>query len=210
MNPILRFYLGLAARLALRFGQLDRALQLHSEIESGFPAGSAEAAAAVMSQGHVWGLKGDRARARAEFERALRLRPDLALAHFNIGWVCDQQGLHDDALSHFARALELNPELDRAWYGSGIIHVKQARHAEAKQAFRQVVRIEPMNMHGWYQLGMTHFVLGEMTELDGLKRHTVRFNPKIAHLLDADTQALARQGKSVPVADAGNAPGAAA
>lgn len=193
MNPLLRFYLGVAARLALRFKQLDRALELHCELERAWPAGSPEAAAQVMAQGHIWGLKGDRARARAEYERALRLKPDLAVAHFNIGWVCDQQGLADEALAHFAKALSINRNLDRAWYGSGLIHVRAGRHQEAKRAFQEVVRIEPMNMHGWYQLGMTHYVLGEHEELDGLKRHTVRFNPKIAHLLDADTRTLKRQ-----------------
>ena len=122
--------------------------------------------------------------------------PGLAVAHFNVGWVCDQQGFHDDALGHFRRALELNPNLDRAWYGIGLIHVRHERHIEAKRAFQEVVRIDPMNMHGWYQLGMTHFVLGETDELEGLRRHTVRFNPKIAHLLDADIQKLIRQRKA--------------
>ena len=202
MNRLLRSYLDCAARLAARFKQHDRALELYVQIEAGAPRGSRAAAVAVMSQGHVWGQKGDRARARAEFERALRIEPNLALAHFNIGWVCDQQGLHEEALRHFAQALERNPDHDRAWYGCGIIHVKHGRHQEAKHAFKQVVRIEPMNRYGWYQLGMTHYVLGEMSELDGLRRHTVRFNPKIAYLLDADIEKLKAQ------ADAGSPGGA--
>ena len=196
MNRLLRFYLGLTARLAVRFGHFDRALELHGDLEKACSDQPAEAALQVMMQGHVWGLKGDRARARAEFERALRMNPGLAVAHFNVGWVCDQQGLHEDALGHFRRALELNPDLDRAWYGIGLIHVRHERHMEAKQAFQEVVRIDPMNMHGWYQLGMTHFVLGETDELEGLRRHTVRFNPKIAHLLDADIRRLTLQRKA--------------
>ena len=186
MNGLLRFYLSLAARLCVRFKYYDRALEIYDEIEKMTPGNSAP----VMAQGHVWGLKGDRARAKAEFERALKMNPGEAIAHFNVGWVCDQQGLHEDALRHFARSIELHPNLDRAWYGIGIIHIKHERHPDAKKAFQEVVRIEPMNMHGWYQLGMTHFVLGEMTELEGLKRHTCVFNPKIAYLLDADTKKL--------------------
>ena len=203
MNRLLSFYFEWAARLAVRFKQHDRALELYTRIESGLPRGSRGVAAAVMAQGHVWGQKGDRARARAEFERALRIDPNLAVAHFNIGWVCDQQGLHEQALRHFAQALERNPDHDRAWYGCGIIHVKHGRHQEAKHAFKQVVRIEPMNMYGWYQLGMTHYVLGELTELEGLRRHTVRFNPKIAYLLDADIQKLKAQDASGSAGGAG-------
>ena len=189
MNSLLVFYLSVAARLCVRFKQYDRALELYDDIERRSPGNTAP----VMAQGHVWGLKGDRARARAEFERALRMNPDEAVAHFNVGWVCDQQGLHDDALAHFGRALEINPNIDRAWYGMGVIHIKHNRHLEAKKAFQEVVRIEPMNQHGWYQLGMTHFVLGEMSELDGLKNHTLKFNPKVAYLLDIDMQKLKAQ-----------------
>ena len=189
MNRLLVFYLSVAARLCVRFKQFDRALEIYDDIEKRSPGNTAP----IMAQGHVWGLKGDRARARAEFERALRMKPDEAVAHFNVGWVCDQQGLHDDALAHFKRALEINPNIDRAWYGMGVIHIKHNRHLEAKKAFQEVVRIEPMNQHGWYQLGMTHYVLGELSELDGLKNHTLKFNPKVAYLLDIDTQKLKAQ-----------------
>jgi tetratricopeptide (TPR) repeat protein len=207
MKSLLRFYLSLAARLCVRFKQFDRALELYDEIEKMTPGN----AAPVMAQGHVWGLKGDRARAKAEFERARRMNPAEAIAHFNVGWVCDQQGLHDEAIKHFNRALELNPDIDRAWYGIGIIHIKHERHEEAKQAFKEVVRIEPMSMHGWYQLGMTHFVLGETGELEGLKRHTCVFNPKIAHLLDIDIKKLQlqRAAASTSAANVSSAEGAA-
>ena len=60
----------------------------------------------------------------------------------------------------------------------------------------EVVRIEPYNTHGWYQLGMTHYVLGESKELDGLKNHTLKFNPKIALMLDTDTEKLRLQSQS--------------
>jgi tetratricopeptide (TPR) repeat protein len=186
VKGLLRFYLGLAARLCVRFKYYDRALELYNEIEKTHP-GDLQA---VLSQGHVWNLKGDRTRARAEFERALKLNPGAAVAHFNIGWVCDQQGRHDEALAHFGRALAINREIDRAWYGCGIIHVKHGRHEEAKKAFLEVIRIEPMNVYGWYQLGMTHHVLGEVTELEGLKNHTVKFNPRIAYLIDKDIEEL--------------------
>lgn len=192
MKALLCMYLSLAARLAVRFGRHDRALELLADVERHVGAGR-NAAAPVMAQGHVWGLKGDRARAKAEFQRALQINPDDAIAHFNVGWVCDQQGLLDDALMHFHRAVALKRDLDRAWYGIGIIAIKRGEHLRAKEAFLEVVRIEPMNKYGWYQLGMTHFVLGETRELQGLKEHTVQFNPKIALMLDTDTVKLEQQ-----------------
>ena len=192
MNSLRCIYLSLAARLAVRFERYDHALDLFAEVER-HACGESIAAAPVMAQGHVWGLKGDHARAKAEFQRALRINPDDPVAHFNLGWVCDRQGLPDEALAHFHRAISIKRDLDRAWYGIGIVAVRRGDHARAKEAFLEVVRIEPMCTHGWYQLGMTHFVLGEMPELQGLKEHTVRFNPKIALMLDTDTARFERQ-----------------
>ena len=192
MKGLLRYYLWLSARLAIRFNRHDRALELYEKVERLTRTG-VNASAPIMAQGHVWGLKGDRARAKAEFQRALVIAPNEAVAHFNVGWVCDQQGLLDDALAHFEQAVKINPKFDRAWYGIGIIAVKRGDHARAKKAFQEVVRIEPYNTHGWYQLGMTHFVLGEGVELEGLKNHTLKFNPKIALMLDTDTEKLRLQ-----------------
>ena len=192
MKGLLRYYLWLSARLAIRFNRHDRALELYEKVERLTRTG-VNASAPIMAQGHVWGLKGDRARAKAEFQRALVIAPNEAVAHFNVGWVCDQQGLLDDALAHFEQAVKINPKFDRAWYGIGIIAIRRGNHARAKQAFQEVVRIEPMNKHGWYQLGMTHFILGEAGELIGLKQHTMRFNPTIAQMLDRDTVRLKAQ-----------------
>jgi tetratricopeptide (TPR) repeat protein len=194
MGGLLRFYLTVAARIAVRLKAYDRALELYHSVEDGLGS-DLKAAAPIMAQGHVWSLKGDHARAKAEFERALRLKPDEAVAHFNVGWACDQQGDMDAALVHFKRAIELNRDLDRAWYGMGVIYVRREQHEEAKKAFQEVVAIEPYNRYGWYQLGMTHFVLGETKELDGLRHHTVRFDPKISLYIDRDTAKLRAQNK---------------
>ena len=205
MKMLLCMGLSLAARLAVRFERYDRALVLFAGVER-HARGGRNAAAPVMAQGHVWGLKGDLERAKTEFQRALRISPDDPVAHFNLGWVCDRQGLPDDALAHFHRAVSIKRDLDRAWYGIGIVAVRRGDHARAKEAFLEVVRIEPMCTHGWYQLGMTHFVLGEMPELRGLKEHTVRFNPKIALMLDTDTARLERQVRDRHTVQAGGFP----
>ena len=185
-------YLSLTARLAVRFNCHDFALKLYQRVERLRPSG-AHAAAPIMAQAHVWGLKGDRVRAKAEFQRALDLSPNQAVAHFNLGWLCDQQELLDDARVHFERAVAIRPDLDRAWYGIGMVAIKGADHVRARQAFREVVRIDPTNKYGWYQLGMTHFVLGETRELIELKEHVARFDPAIAQLLLRDSTRLKAQ-----------------
>ena len=194
-------YLSLMARMAVRLNCHDCALKLYQRVER-LRSSGARTAAAIMAQAHVWGLKGDRLRAKAEFQRALDLSPNQAIAHFNLGWLCDQQELLDDARVHFERAVTIRPALDRAWYGIGIVAIKRGDHARARQAFREVVRIDPTNKYGWYQLGMTHFVLGETRELVELKEHVARFNPAIAQMLDHDSTRLKEQLDAGPARNA--------
>jgi protein O-mannosyl-transferase len=60
---------------------------------------------------------GKLAPAAAEFEAALRLRPDLAEAHNNLGVVLSQlPGRHLDAVSHFREAVRLRPDYSDARY----------------------------------------------------------------------------------------------
>lgn len=45
------------------------------------------------------------------FRRALRLQPDFADAHFNLGYVRSLDGRHDEALAGFQAALRLRPDM---------------------------------------------------------------------------------------------------
>ena len=53
----------------------------------------------------------------AAFEDALRIRPDLAEAHNNLGVVLSQiPGRQSDAIAHFREAVRLRPDYDDARY----------------------------------------------------------------------------------------------
>ena len=53
----------------------------------------------------------------AAFEDALRIRPDLAEAHNNLGVVLSQiPGRQADAVAHFREAVRLRPDYDDARY----------------------------------------------------------------------------------------------
>ena len=52
--------------------------------------------------------------ARLAYERALRLRPDLAQAENNLGAVLERMGRYDDALAHYRRAGEILPDFPEA------------------------------------------------------------------------------------------------
>ena len=48
------------------------------------------------------------------FEQALRIKPDYAEAHCNLGVALEQAGRPQDAIGHYEQALRLNPDLAEA------------------------------------------------------------------------------------------------
>ena len=50
----------------------------------------------------------------AHYSEALRIKPDYAIAHHNLGLVLVQQGKIEEAARHFETALKLNPSYQEA------------------------------------------------------------------------------------------------
>jgi tetratricopeptide (TPR) repeat protein len=46
-----------------------------------------------------------------QYQTALRLKPDFALAHKNLGFAYTKKGMNNEAIREFKAALEINPRL---------------------------------------------------------------------------------------------------
>src|SRR5579863_414860 len=75
--------------------------------QTGAPEKSVERAALQRGQDAL--KSGDMARARAEFEKAVRLAPNDAEAQSALGWVLAQQGETEGAVSHLKAAVKAKP-----------------------------------------------------------------------------------------------------
>lgn len=63
---------------------------------------SVQSGNALSAQGHIH-------QAIAHYERALTLKPDYAVAHYNLGFALAAQGKAEQAVMHYERAVALNP-----------------------------------------------------------------------------------------------------
>ena len=68
--------------------------------------------------------KGDYDRAIADFDRAIQLKPDDAVAYANRGWAYDDKGDYDRAIADFDRAIQLKPDYADAYAGRGWAYAK--------------------------------------------------------------------------------------
>jgi len=93
--------------------------------------------------GSVWLEAGDKARARAEFERLLGFAPNDYVAHFGLGLLDENAGRIDNALGHFQAAIRSRPDAPEAYDRLGEAYVKKGDYAAAARAFRRALDLNP-------------------------------------------------------------------
>ncbi len=110
-------------------------------------------------------------------QEAVRLRPDWAEAHANLGSACRMTDRLADAERHFLSAVKLNPDLIPPHFGLGLIYLQSRRNQKAADHFFAVTQIEPGFSEGYHQLGIALLRLGR--KQDGLSRiqHALRLDP---------------------------------
>ncbi|MFC5522418.1 tetratricopeptide repeat protein [Polaromonas jejuensis] len=112
--------------------------------------------------------------------------PQAAAAWFNLGYVLQQAGRHDDAGPAFQRALVLDPSMDRAWYGLALVLMQQRQFREAVEALKKNTALQPMSPYGWYRLAQARLALGQTDKARGVIEHLRQFEPGVAALLERE------------------------
>jgi len=80
--------------------------------------------------------QGKLAEAETEYRRAILLRPDYSMAHFNLGNLLTRQ-------AKLAEAIRLKPDLVQVNHYLGIALVRQKRLDEAIAEYREAIRLNP-------------------------------------------------------------------
>jgi tetratricopeptide (TPR) repeat protein len=83
------------------------------------------------------------AEAITEYQKALKIKPDYAKAHNNLGFALLQKGNVDEAIVHYQQALQINPDIAGTCYNLGIALLQKGNMAEAIVYFQRVLQIMP-------------------------------------------------------------------
>jgi tetratricopeptide (TPR) repeat protein/serine/threonine protein kinase len=79
----------------------------------------------------------------AEFKEALRLKPDFADSHYNLGVALDNSGQLDQAITEFREAIRLNKDYAKAYCNLANAHSKNGQLVDAIAEYREVLRLKP-------------------------------------------------------------------
>ncbi|MGE0596482.1 MAG: tetratricopeptide repeat protein [Hyphomonadaceae bacterium] len=103
-----------------------------------------ERASTHLNRGVVFAGRGSTARAIEDFREAIRLDPNLADAHINLGLALLTQADHAGALAALNAGIALNPrEPAKAHYGRALAYESMGQLREAYDDFQRAAELAP-------------------------------------------------------------------
>jgi tetratricopeptide (TPR) repeat protein len=96
---------------------------------------------AYNNLGNVMLQTGDLTGAKTIYEAALKIDPNLAVAHFNLGITFKEKGKIKEAIAAYRQAIEVNPYYAEAYQNLGVILLKIGNILESLEQFRSAVAL---------------------------------------------------------------------
>jgi Flp pilus assembly protein TadD len=140
--------------------------------------------------------------AKAHYEKALRLKPDMTDAWNNLGNLLMQEGKVDEAASLFQKALQIKPDNIEALVNLGAAREQQGRLNEAISLLQKAVQLRPDSAQACNNLGGALLQAGKVAEAIPQIQQAMLLRPadpmirnNLAWVLAAGPQASLRDGK---------------
>ncbi len=152
-------------------------------------------AEAAFGRGNAALVAGKLETAEKAYREVLKLAPDLAEAHANLGQVLDRCGQPEQAEASYRQAIRLAPANPRPYINLGVLLLAQKRHAEAEAAFTAAIGLPPAQPEAWTNLGVLHASLGRLDEAERCHRAALAMAPDYRPARFNLAYVLLRQGR---------------
>ena len=187
IRPMLHYrWLKLQAVVLMALGRRPPALQRFKHMLQLRPADNY----ALASLAHLHAEQLQFEAAIASLHQLTSAWPQDAAAWFNLGYVLQQTGRHEDAEPAFRCALALDPLMDRAWYGLALALMQRQQFHEAAEALKKNTALQPMSPYGWYRLAEVWLALDQPDEAQKVLHHLRQFEPAVAGQLERHYRAV--------------------
>jgi len=146
------------------------------------------------------------AEAIAECQEALKIKPDFAAAHNNLGVALlrDKQsgdgalghdGAVDEAIEQYREALQINPDFTQAHKNLGIVFMRKGQMEEAIAQFQKTLELEPNDAQAEFSLGSAFLQRREVDEAIAHYQKAVEIRPDYAEARNYLGNAFVGEGK---------------
>ena len=127
--------------------------------------------------GNNYAKKGDVTAAIAALTEALKIQPDDAIAHVDLGVALVEQKRYYDAMYHYRQAIGIRPGFANAYYNLGVVLAYENRFAEALDNYAQALRFDPAQKGAHASTGAVLARLGRLDEAVAELRAELRIDP---------------------------------
>jgi len=146
------------------------------------------------------------AEAIAECQEALKIKPDFAAAHNNLGvallrnkqsgdGALGHDGAVDEAIEQYRKALQINPDFTQAHKNLGIVFLRKGQMDEAIAQFQKTLELEPNDAQAEFSLGSAFLQRREVDEAIAHYQKAVEIRPDYAEARNYLGNAFVAEGK---------------
>ena len=122
--------------------------------------------------------KGELESAISHYKNALKIRPELAEAHCNLGIVYKNLGDNKSAIECYENALKINPDYLNAHMKFGLFLMESGNLVRAENCFKKVIQINPSNSAARVNLGNIHLAKLELDTAYDYYKRAFELNPE--------------------------------
>jgi Tfp pilus assembly protein PilF len=141
---------------------------------------SANPGKAHYSLGVLYSKRGDKTRAKEEYQKAVLYDPNLAEAYVNLGSICGDEGKHELALDYYQKALQSGADSAFVLYNIGIEYHNQNLLVQAQRNYELSLSVRDDNPKVHYLLGEIYRRKGRTEEAAREYETTLRHDPGYA------------------------------
>ena len=147
-------------------------------------AGDLQTGAYFAKLGFQYSKQGDYEAARQLFQMAIRLQPNLTVAHAGLGFVFLQQNAFKKAIVAYQQAIQINPDSIQVYKDLGLAYIKYEQYDAAIQTYRRVIQLSPNSADLYRALGSTYMTLGGFDEAKVVYQEALKLEPNMAEVHD--------------------------
>ncbi len=152
-------------------------------------------AEAINDRGSMCAQAGKFAEAMDNYQRAIQIKPEFALAYLNLGTVQQKQGKIDDAIAQFNKVLELKPDCIEAYGKLGNLLIGREKFDEAIAQYQKVIQIQPDAVEAHFNFGTALLEQGKIYQAIAAFQKVLELQPNNAEAYSNLGVALYRQFK---------------
>jgi len=115
--------------------------------------------------------------AQAQFEKAIRFRPDFTHAHFNLARILMQKGQSAEAVAELKRTIQIDPDHVGALNMLGMALGRQGKCVEAQSHLERAIRLDPNHAEARSNLGAAYAGQGRLQEAVAQFEAALRIDP---------------------------------